>query len=100
MASRRQARVLPDRAWVRRDERIRRLLPGRLFLRRHVAQDASLVPEVQPGVLEGIPGDRQSGRVGRRGGTARDKRPTGALRVYSPVSWWGRRLGGVPTADT
>ena len=47
VASRRQARVLPDRARLRRDEGIRRLLSGCLFLRRHVAELSPVVPEVQ-----------------------------------------------------
>jgi hypothetical protein len=42
---RRQAGILPDRAWLRRDEAFRRVLPGRLRLQRHISQCAPVVPE-------------------------------------------------------
>ena len=53
MASGRQAEVLSDRARLRRDEVLRRLLSGRLYLRRHLVVRTSVVPEIQPEILEG-----------------------------------------------
>ena len=47
MASRRQARILSDRARLRRDEELRRLLRRRLCLRRHQQVVPSLVPVLQ-----------------------------------------------------
>ena len=38
--------VLPDRTWLRRNEGIRRLLSGRLYLRLHGELRPSLVPEI------------------------------------------------------
>ena len=51
VASGRCAEVLPDRTWLRRNERVRRLLPGCLCLQRHVTQCPSMVPEIQQGIL-------------------------------------------------
>ena len=50
VASRRQARVLSDRAWLRRDEELRRLLCRRLRLQLHLQVVPSLVPVVQSGI--------------------------------------------------
>ena len=46
--------VLPDRAWLRRDEIVRRLLSRRLYLQLHQLLVPSVVSLVQPGVLEGV----------------------------------------------
>ena len=66
--------VLSDRARLRRDEGVRRLLSGRLHLRRHLQVVPSVVPVVQPGVREGVFRRREPVRMGRRG------RPTGEER--------------------
>ena len=50
VASRRQARVLSDRARLRRDEELRRLLRRRLHLRLHQQVVPSLVPVVQSSI--------------------------------------------------
>ena len=50
VASRRQARLLSDRARLRRDEAFRRLLCRRLRLQRHLEVVPPVVPVVQPGV--------------------------------------------------
>ena len=54
VAPRRQARILSDRAWLRRDEAFRRLLCRRLCLRRHLEIFSSVVPLVQFGIRKGI----------------------------------------------
>ncbi len=56
VASRRRGEVLPDRARLRRDEGVRRLLSGRLRLQRHGAQCAPVVPERQRRILEDVSG--------------------------------------------
>ena len=47
-------RGLPDRARLRRDEGVRRVLPRRLHLQRHLQVVPSVVPVLQPGVREGL----------------------------------------------
>jgi arylsulfatase A-like enzyme len=54
MASGRQACGLSDRARLRRDERIRRLLCRRLFLQRHHEVLPSLVSVVQPAIQSNV----------------------------------------------
>ena len=59
VASRRQARVLSDRARFRRDAALRRLFPRRLCLERHGQFRASLVPEGEHEILEGVQRNRE-----------------------------------------
>ena len=69
VASRRQARVLSDRARLRRDEEFRRLLRRRLCLRLHQQVVPSLVSVIQPAIREGLQREREPRRMGRGGGT-------------------------------
>src|SRR5580704_15452369 len=66
MASGRQARGLSDRAWLRRDEELRRLLCRGLYLRLHEQVVPSLVPVVQPGIRQVLQRKREPERVGGR----------------------------------
>ena len=75
--------VLPDRARLRRDEGVRRVLSGRLHLRRHLQVVPSVVPLVQPGVREGVLRRREHVRMGRRGRATGEER-----RSTSPTTTW------------
>jgi arylsulfatase A-like enzyme len=53
-------RVLPNRARLRRNERVRRLLSGCLRLQRYVTHGAPVVPEIQRRILEDVSERRES----------------------------------------
>ena len=86
VAPRRQARILSDRAWLRRDEELRRLLRRRLHLRLHQQVVPSLFPVVQSSIPEILQRKRELERVGGRGRPAGQRPRQDHLRALRRLS--------------
>ena len=90
--------VLPDRARLRRDEALRRLLSRRLRLLRHLAGHAPWFPTYNAEFIEDVQRHREPRRMGRRRGPAGDRRSPPSTTTISPSSTCARPTPRSPTS--